>query len=124
MVWLETCSTRVCVLGASSTPTLDLTVKCHKGPGYVTFRNIHSLASYSLEGLSQWAARGLRVWLVRGSFSASLPRSSFARVHRVLISHMEEEESEEQENEKEDEREGGKQRVEGRVVESIKSTAS
>ena len=42
---------RSCVrLGASSTATLDLTVKSHKGPGYVTFRNIHSLASYSLEG--------------------------------------------------------------------------
>ena len=55
---------RSCVrLGASSTATLDLTVKSHKGPGYVTFRNIHSLASYSLEGLSQWAARELRVWL-------------------------------------------------------------
>ena len=50
-------------LGASSTATLDPTVKSHKGPGYVTFRNIHSLASYSLEGLSQWAARELRVWL-------------------------------------------------------------
>ena len=55
---------RSCVrLGASSTATLDLTVKSHKGPGYVTFRNIHSLASCSLEGLSQWAARELRVWL-------------------------------------------------------------
>ena len=54
---------RSCVrLGASSTATLDLTVKSHKGPGYVTFRNIHSLPSYSLEGLSQRAARELRVW--------------------------------------------------------------
>ena len=55
---------RSCVrLGASSTATLDLTVKSHKGPGHVTFRNIYSLASYSLELLSQWAARELRVWL-------------------------------------------------------------
>ena len=55
---------RSCVrLGASSTATLDLTVKSYKGPGYVTLRNIHSLASHSLEGLSQWAARELRVWL-------------------------------------------------------------
>ena len=53
---------------------------------------------------------------MRGSFSARVPRSSFARVRRVLVSHMEEE-SELQENEKEDEREDGKQRVEGRVVE-------
>ena len=51
-----------------------------------------------------------------------MPRSSFERVRRVLVSHMEE--GEEQENDKEDEREGGKQRVEGRVVESIKSTTT
>ena len=45
---------RSCVrLGASSIANLDLTVKSHKGPGYVTFRNIHSLTSYSLEELSQ-----------------------------------------------------------------------
>ena len=30
---------------------------------FVTFRNIHSLASYSLEGLSHWVARELRGWL-------------------------------------------------------------
>ena len=30
---------------------------------FVTFRNIHSLASYSLEGLSHWAVRELRGWL-------------------------------------------------------------
>ena len=42
--------------------------------------------------------------------------SSFARVRRVLVSHIMEE-GEEQENEKEDEREDGQQRVEGRVVE-------
>ena len=46
--------------GASSIATLDLTVKSHKGAGFVTFRNIHS---YCLEGLSQWAARELRSWL-------------------------------------------------------------
>ena len=53
---------------------------------------------------------------VRGSFSARVPKSSFARVRRVLVHHMEDEGD--QENGKEDEREGGKQRVEGRVVES------
>ena len=59
---------------------------------------------------------------VRGSFSA---RSSFARVCRVLVSHiMEEEGEEDQENEKEDEREDGRQRVEGSVVVSIKTTTS
>ena len=49
--------------GAASIAKLDLTVKSHKGAGFVTFRNIHSLACYSLEGLSQWAARELRSWL-------------------------------------------------------------
>ena len=42
-----------------------------------------------------------------------VPRSSFARVRRVLVPHIMEEESEEQENEKEDEREDGQQRVKG-----------
>ena len=55
---------------------------------------------------------------VRGSFSARVPRSSFAGVRRSLVSHIMEEEGEDQENEKEDEREDGKQRVEGRVVEN------
>ena len=55
---------RSCVcLGASSTATLDLTVKSHKGAGFVTFRNIHSLNSHGLERLSQWAARELGAWL-------------------------------------------------------------
>ena len=37
---------------------------------------------------------------VRGSFSARVPRSSFARVRRVLVTHIVEEEGEEQKNEK------------------------
>ena len=53
---------------------------------------------------------------VRGLFSAKVPDSSFARVRRVLVPHMGDEDD--QENEKEDEREDGKQRVEGRVVEN------
>ena len=61
---------------------------------------------------------------VRGSFSARVPRSSFARVRRVLVSHIMEEKGEEQENDKEDEREDGQQGVERRVVESIKTTTS
>ena len=60
--------------------------------------------------------------VVRGSFSASGPKSSFARVRRVLVLHMEDKSY--QESDKEDEREDGKQRVEGRVVESIKTTTS
>ena len=53
---------------------------------------------------------------MRGSFSARVPRSSFAEVRIFLVPHMEDEDD--QENEKEDEREDGKQRVEGRVVEN------
>ena len=44
---------------------------------------------------------------VRGSFSARMPKSSFAEVRRVLVLHMEDEGD--QENEMEDEREGGKE---------------
>ena len=51
-----------------------------------------------------------------------MPKSSFVEVRRVLVPHMEDEED--QENEKEDEREDGKQRVEGRVVESMMTTTS
>ena len=65
--------------------------------------------------------RGQPTWVgnrcVRGLFSARVPRSSFARVRRVLITHMEDEDD--QENEKEVEKEDGKQRVEGRVVENL-----
>ena len=60
---------------------------------------------------------------MRGSFSARVPRSSVAEVRRVFVLHIMEEEGKDQEDEKEDERDGGK-RVEGRVVESIKTTTS
>ena len=50
---------------------------------------------------------------MRGLFSAIVPDSSFARVRRVLVPHVQDEDD--QENEKEDEREGGKRRG---VVES------
>ena len=43
---------------------------------------------------------------------AKVPRSSFARVRRVLVPHNMEEENEEQKNEKEDGSEDGQQRVE------------
>ena len=55
---------------------------------------------------------------MRGSFSARVPRSSFAEVHMGLLiepTHMEDED-EDQENEKEDERDGEECRVEGRRV--------
>ena len=63
MEWPGTCFATFVRRGAASIAKLDLTVKSHKGAGFVTFRNIHSLAFYSLEGLSQWAARELRYWL-------------------------------------------------------------
>ena len=53
---------------------------------------------------------------VRGSFSATVPKSSFARVRRVLVPHMEDEGD--QEDEKDDRREEGQQEVEGRIAES------
>ena len=55
---------------------------------------------------------------VRGSYSARVPRSSLARVRRVLVPHIMEEEGEYQEDEKDDGREDGQQRVEGRIAES------
>ena len=76
MVWLETLF-RSCVrLGASSTATLDLTVKSYKGPGYVTLRNIHSSAPYSLDGLSP----------VGSSRTPSLAADTFPSSHRVRAS--------------------------------------
>ena len=55
---------------------------------------------------------------VRGSYSARVPRSSLARVRRVLVSHIMKEEPEDPENEQDDGREEGQQEVEGRIAES------
>ena len=55
---------------------------------------------------------------VRGSFSARVPRSSLARVHRVFVLHIVEEDADDQENERDDRRESGQQEVEERVAES------
>ena len=57
-------------------------------------------------------------WSVRGSYSARVPRSSLARVRRVLVPHIMEEEGEDQENEKDDRKEDRQQEVERRVAES------
>ena len=43
---------------------------------------------------------------VRGSYSARVPRFSLARVHRVFVPHIVEEEAEDQVDEKDDEEEG------------------
>ena len=54
----------------------------------------------------------------RGSYSARVPRSSLAGVHRVFVFHILEEEAEDPENEQDDSREEGQQEVEGRIAES------
>ena len=41
---------------------------------------------------------------MRGSYSAKVPRSSLARVHRVFVLHIVEEEAEDQVDEKDDSR--------------------
>ena len=55
---------------------------------------------------------------VRGSYSSRVPRSSLARVRRVLVPHIMEEEAEDPENEQDDRREDRQQEVEGRIAES------
>ena len=60
------------------------------------------------------------VWCVacvRGSYSARVPRSSLARVHRVCV-HIVEEEAESQEDGQDDRREDKQQEKEGRVAEN------
>ena len=55
---------------------------------------------------------------MRGSFSARVPVSSSARVHRVFVLHIVEEEDEDQVDEKDDRKESRQQEVEGRVAEN------
>ena len=55
---------------------------------------------------------------VRGSYLARVPRSLLARVHRVFVLHIVEEEAEDQVDEKDDRREIGQQEEEGRVAEN------
>ena len=55
---------------------------------------------------------------VSGSYSARVPMSSLARVRRVLVSHVMEEEGEEQEDQKDDRRGDGQQEAERRIAES------
>ena len=55
---------------------------------------------------------------MRGSYSAKVPRSSLARVHRVFVLHIVEEEAESQEDELDDRREDRQQDEEGRIAES------
>ena len=54
---------------------------------------------------------------VRGSYSARVPRSSLARVHREFVHHILEDEVDGQEEGQDDKREGGEQREESGVVE-------
>ena len=82
-------------------------------PDFLRVRNVEQVELP--QHTSRCCVRNTKI--VRGSFSAKVPRSSFARVRRVLVPHMEEE-GEDQEKEKEDEREDGKQRIQGRVLEN------
>ena len=47
---------------------------------------------------------------MRGSYSARVPRSSLAEVHRVFVHHIEEDEVDGQEERQDDKREHGQQR--------------
>ena len=55
---------------------------------------------------------------MRGSCSATVPKSSSARVHRVFVLHFVEEEAENLEDEQDDRREDRQQEEEGRVAEN------
>ena len=55
---------------------------------------------------------------VRGSYSARVPRSSLAEVHREFVHHIVVKEAADPENEQDDRREEGQQEVEGRIAES------
>ena len=54
---------------------------------------------------------------MRGSYSARVPRSSLARVHRDFVHHIVEDEVDGQEEGQDDMREHGEQREESGVVE-------
>ena len=69
----------------------------------------------------QWSLRCAGRWAhkpVRGSYSARVPKSSLARVCRVLVPYIMEDEAEDPENENDDRREGRQQEMEGRTAES------
>ena len=54
---------------------------------------------------------------MRGSFSARLPRSSLAEVHKEFVHHIVEDEGDGQEERQDDRREDGQQREENGEVE-------
>ena len=55
--------------------------------------------------------------LMRGSYSARVPRSSLAKMHREFVHHILEDEVDGQEEGQDDKREDGEQREESGVVE-------
>ena len=59
---------------------------------------------------------------MRGSYSARVPRSSLAEVHREFVHHILEDEVDGQEEGQRDKREDGEQREESGVVEKIRWT--
>ena len=70
--------------GASSIAKLDLTVKSHKGAGFMTFRNIHRLACYSLEGLSQWGCAGTQI-LAAHAMSSPQGHTTVCETHKYQV---------------------------------------
>ena len=60
---------------------------------------------------------GVSTATVRGSYSARVPRSSLASVHREFVHHTLEDEVDGQEEGQDDKREDGEQREENGVVE-------
>ena len=59
---------------------------------------------------------------MRGSYSARVPRSSLARVHKNFVHHIVEDEVDGQEEGQDDKREDGQRREESEVVEESQNT--
>ena len=60
-------------------------------------------------------------WCVRGSYSARVPRSSLARVHREFVHHILEDEVDGQEEGQDDKREDSEQGEESGIVEKSRN---
>ena len=74
---------------------------------------------FSLDILWNQSEHGL---CVRGSYSARVPKSSLAGVHREFVHHTVEEEAESQEDEQDDRRDSGQQEEEREKSRRIKHT--
>ena len=92
-------------------------MEAYKNNGHLDKRRTNNLTEEAKHAAAA-AVKVHHMTNVRGSYSARVPRSSLARVRRVLVSHIVEEEAEDQEDEQDDRREEGQQEVEGRIAES------